>query len=34
MKNGLFLHDVDLLPENGHNLYMCDPVESGMLVLP
>ncbi|XP_028910970.1 beta-1,4-galactosyltransferase 3, partial [Ornithorhynchus anatinus] len=23
--NCLFLHDVDLLPENDHNLYVCDP---------
>lgn len=21
----LFLHDVDLIPENDHNLYTCDP---------
>ncbi|XP_033030575.1 beta-1,4-galactosyltransferase 3 [Lacerta agilis] len=23
--NCLFLHDVDLIPENDHNLYICDP---------
>ncbi|XP_061462662.1 beta-1,4-galactosyltransferase 3 [Rhineura floridana] len=23
--NCLFLHDVDLIPENDHNLYVCDP---------